>query len=143
MYKRQATSIPEKGSQFFFEIPFKIDKNSKESFAENTPNLLEKSVLIIDDNEREREILSSVLSSFGAKITKAESADRALEVLKLNSNFNLILVDCRMPNKGGFDFVEEIIGYQLFDRIIAILPPGHRRGAVSYTHLTLPTKRIV
>lgn len=67
-------------------------------------NLEHSSVLLIDDNTRSLDMLSSIFHGFGVKEQiKCESALEASEILRRRT-IDLILVDCSMPEMDGYDF---------------------------------------
>lgn len=67
-------------------------------------NLEHSSVLLIDDNPKSLDLLSSIFHGFGVKEQiKCESATEASEILKRRM-VDLILVDCSMPEMDGYDF---------------------------------------
>ncbi|WP_439470335.1 response regulator [Brevundimonas sp.] len=67
-------------------------------------NLEHSSVLLIDDNPKSLDMLSSIFQGFGVKEQiKCESAVEATEILKRRA-VDLILVDCSMPELDGYDF---------------------------------------
>lgn len=68
-------------------------------------NLEDSSVLLIDDNPRSLDMLSSIFHGFGVREQiKCESAVAATEILRRRM-VDLILVDCSMPEMDGYDFV--------------------------------------
>lgn len=54
-------------------------------------------VLLVEDEEEVRNTLVSILERAGYHVTQAASGDKALEVFKSNSNFDLLLTDIVMP----------------------------------------------
>ncbi len=67
-------------------------------------NLQHSSVLLIDDNPKSLDMLSSIFHGFGVKEQiKCESAVAAVEILRRRM-VDLILVDCSMPEMDGYDF---------------------------------------
>jgi len=103
----QVSSNINKGSIFSFDI------NLKTSLLEDKPparsNIVGWQVLVVDDNETNREILASQLESWGVKPILAIDAFDALD--KLNSaplELDLIITDMNMPNKDGLSLVADI-----------------------------------
>ena len=68
-------------------------------------NLEHSSVLLIDDNSKSLDMLSSIFHGFGVKEQiKCESAIAATDILRRRM-VDLVLVDCSMPEMDGYDFV--------------------------------------
>ncbi len=64
-------------------------------------------ILIVDDEEIVRESLASWLEEDGYEVKVAENADRALERLP-EKDWNLAMVDLKMPGMDGIELMEEI-----------------------------------
>ncbi|MEE8575552.1 MAG: sigma-54 dependent transcriptional regulator [Thermodesulfobacteriota bacterium] len=61
-------------------------------------------ILVIDDEESMRHMLSVMLAGEGFKVSSSESATAALKLLK-KEGFDFILCDVRMPEMGGLEFL--------------------------------------
>ena len=64
-------------------------------------------VLIVDDDERMREVLARWLSAAGYETREAEDAEAALALLEAGG-CDVALVDVMMPGKGGLWLVERV-----------------------------------
>ena len=64
-------------------------------------------ILVVDDNEMNRDLLSRHLERQGHIITIAENGCQTLEIIK-NHTFDLILLDVIMPEMDGYELCEEI-----------------------------------
>jgi len=64
-------------------------------------------ILVVDDEESIRYLLSQALSTGGYKCTLAADAAEARKFLK-NQNFELILCDVTMPGESGIDFIQYV-----------------------------------
>lgn len=65
--------------------------------------------LIVDDEQKARNILRHYIESFIPQVTEiqqADSVDAALELLK-NYSPGIVFLDVEMPHKNGFDFLVE------------------------------------
>ncbi len=63
-------------------------------------------VLIVDDEPSIREILSLILEDAGYCVMRAENGVEALEILKADSDYDLLLTDLRMPYMDGVELFE-------------------------------------
>lgn len=59
-------------------------------------------VLLVEDNEINREVGLGLLETFGIKADTAEDGDQAVEAAR-DRLYDLILMDIRMPNKDGYE----------------------------------------
>ena len=66
-----------------------------------------KDILVIDDVEIMREVLTDLLLDNGYIAQNCASASEALELLKSES-FKMIVSDLHMPNMTGIEFCEEL-----------------------------------
>ena len=65
-----------------------------------------ENVLVVEDTDSLRDVLCSVLSNEGYKVTAAATAEEGLNLFREN-DFNVVLTDLKLPNKSGLDFIEE------------------------------------
>lgn len=66
----------------------------------------EKSVLVVDDELLIRDLLYDFFLEKGYKVSVADSGSVALEKLGKQS-FDVLLVDLKMPNMDGIEFIKE------------------------------------
>ena len=114
-------SKPGKGSTFSFTLPF-----SRGTVAEpSTPPqahlaMLSKKVLVVDDNEINRNLLMHLLPQWGLQPACAANGLQALEEFEkskeIGEPFSLVLLDYTMP---GMD------GYEVARRIRLVAKKGH------------------
>lgn len=76
-----------------------------------------KHILIIDDEEEIRELISYNLEKEGFETSTAENGKVGFEKLKEN-NIDLILLDVMMPEMDGIEFCTQLRSNPAFDRII-------------------------
>jgi len=102
-----------KGSVFCFNIPFTtVDESYDELINPNSiepilPNLSYVTVLVADDNEINRLLLTHLLEQQNATVVCATNGQEALD-LASKQTFNLMLLDLRMPFKMGNEALHEI-----------------------------------
>lgn len=64
-------------------------------------------ILIVDDNEMNRDMLCRRLERQGYTVTEADNGVQALELLK-SRKFELVLLDMIMPEMGGYETLQRI-----------------------------------
>lgn len=64
-------------------------------------------ILVVDDNEMNRDMLSRRLKRQGYEVIVAEDGEQALVKIKEQS-FDLVLLDIMMPNISGYDVLERL-----------------------------------
>jgi len=69
--------------------------------------LLAGRVLVVEDNPVNREIATTMLEKIGCVHEIAENGRQALEILG-NSAFDVVLLDCQMPEMDGYETVRHI-----------------------------------
>lgn len=100
-------SMPGQGSIFYFSLWLEISKinnlqiNTTKSNNDNTI-IKEKIILVVDDNEINREVAFELLSLYNFKIDMAASGKEAIEKTK-NNRYDLILMDIYMPELDGVE----------------------------------------
>ena len=66
------------------------------------------SILVVDDDKANLELHARYVESLGTELVLASSGVEALEKLKEEREFVLILMDVRMPGMGGLETAEKI-----------------------------------
>ncbi len=64
-------------------------------------------VLIVEDNSDAREAWTTLISSWGYRVDKAEDGERALQLIE-SSDPQILLLDLRLPKKDGLAVLREI-----------------------------------
>jgi len=104
------------GSDFSFRIPFPIDNNATiQNF--NTTNLTGKRVLIIDDIETNRLVLTEQLKGWELEVDSVKDGIEALTQLKAKieqgSSYDIILLDYLMPGMNGQELATMISNHDV------------------------------
>lgn len=104
-------STVDKGSTFTVNLPFTQVKDSYISAdtatLESLPDLSALNILVADDNEINRLLLSHLLERQHAKVTCVNDGQQAVDRAR-HQQFDLILLDLRMPIKMGTEALLEI-----------------------------------
>ncbi|MBL4743335.1 MAG: response regulator, partial [Cycloclasticus sp.] len=101
------------GSTFSFTLPFTEVKDSYSAIdmpvADDTtlPDLTAKKILVADDNEINRLLLSNLLERQHAEVTCVNDGQQAIDIAE-QQTFDLMLLDLRMPVKMGNEALFEI-----------------------------------
>ena len=102
----------QKGTCFTIEITFRLNKNKPYQLAETTDLSLLKGmhVLLVEDNEINMEIASSMLEAVGIEVVKAYDGIEAIrEYVNHDIDyFGAILMDVMMPRLNGLDAARKI-----------------------------------
>jgi CheY-like chemotaxis protein len=69
------------------------------------------STLIVEDDELTREMLRRLIEGIGCSVTEARNGVEGLERLR-ESTPGVVLLDLMMPEKDGFQFLEELRGQE-------------------------------
>ena len=102
-------SEPGKGSSFFFTIHAEEVSDFIEPNLNSTPTIGSgQEILIVDDNQTNREILRAQCQRWGYTPLLAESAAKAAQTLELHPEIQLIILDYQMPEKDGLTFAREL-----------------------------------
>ncbi|HEX8176875.1 MAG TPA: sigma-54 dependent transcriptional regulator [Pyrinomonadaceae bacterium] len=98
-----------------------------------------KSILVVDDEKSQREILEMILSSEGYDVTTAASGEAALKFAK-EKRYDLVLTDLKMTGMDGIELLQHLLAQD--SSILVILLTAHgsiesakealRRGAYDY-----------
>jgi CheY-like chemotaxis protein len=64
-------------------------------------------VLVVDDQQDSREMLSTLLDQRGARTMQSESAESAFQILQLH-RVNVLIADIAMPNVDGYELMRRL-----------------------------------
>ncbi len=78
------------------------------------------SILVVDDNEMNRDLLTRRLERQGYQVTTAVDGQQALDILS-RKEFNLILLDIMLPIINGYQVLEQMKADQSSSHIPVII----------------------
>lgn len=121
-------SEPEKGSSFYFNVRFEKQSETTEQKNKLHADLQNLRVLIVDDNETNRRVISLQTASWGMKSIEATNGKEALKLLRdsanINSPFDLVILDYVIPEMNVFELARAIKEDSLIANVRIILMPS-------------------
>lgn len=101
-----------KGSKFSFclSLPYGNkyeDYINEQDQTDIQANLIDRVILLVEDNEFNRKIAQDYLETWGAKVISANDGLEAIQQIE-NKSFDLVLMDLQMPNLDGYKATEAI-----------------------------------
>ena len=93
---------------------YKVQENNtslsikREPFHPGTTSLLNKKVLVVDDDMRNIFALSAVLEEEQMQVVTANDGKEAIDILKQNENVDIVLMDVMMPEMDGYEAMHYI-----------------------------------
>ena len=113
------------GLLFAVQILIFMIKGEKKEITPDDFMLKDKSflsgynVLIADDDLTSCMLLENILKMEGAEVVVATNGREAIEIYQAKANFDLVLMDLKMPKIDGFEAIREIIARDEDAKIIA------------------------
>ncbi|MEO5363188.1 MAG: ATP-binding protein, partial [Magnetococcus sp. DMHC-8] len=108
----QVESWPGQGTRFRFDVRLGVSNQGMEKNLLPTADLRGLQVLVVDDNESARNVLSDYLTSFSFKVRKAGDAKEAIiavqEADMAGAPFDLLVTDYMMPEMDGITAVAKM-----------------------------------
>ncbi|THB70629.1 MAG: response regulator [Gammaproteobacteria bacterium] len=126
-------SQPGVGSNFWFTATFK-KQNTMQNIVDLAPaDIRGKKILVVDDNETNRDILHNQLSNWGCIPIEVPDAESALIQLRMaaedNKAFPIALLDYQMPDMDGAQLGQAIKrDPNLNDTTLVMLTSGGQKG---------------
>ena len=128
-----------KGSTFHFTLP-----DTSQSATSNAEKSLKKlpqglRVLVVDDNSTNRKVLEDTMKAWGLKCKVASDPLQTLPLLRgaaeASKPYDLLLLDAQMPERNGFEVVEEVRKHEdLRNLPVIIMTSSSLRGDSERAH---------
>ncbi len=131
------------GSHFHFNLTLKkVQGAGTEILVKGLEDLR---VLVVDDNQTNRDILENWLMSWGVQPVMASSGKEALALLQYHTQagqpFQLLLSDWMMPAMDGGQLIEQIRQHPEYDSLVAVVLSS--AGISVSEHLTAPVTTLL
>ena len=114
----EVESEPGKETVFTLKFNFKINEKNKveKNLSEIKKEIRHKTdlskfkVLLVEDNELNREIAKDILSDYNIRVTEAENGSVAVDILQhsLPGEYNAVIMDIQMPVMDGYTATKKI-----------------------------------
>jgi PAS domain S-box-containing protein len=115
-------SEPGKGSTFHFTILSKATEALRRQIVTDSLTISKgKTILVVDDNDRNRQILQHQLQSWEMNCISAGSGFQALEILKRITTIDAAIVDMQMPEMDGVMLARSIREIGAYKKLPLIL----------------------
>jgi PAS domain S-box-containing protein len=108
-----------RGSTFDVTLPIAHDVSPDEECVGRDNALGSRRVLVIDDDDAVREVLSDILNEQGHEVVSARDGASAIELLR-GKRFDLIFTDLSMPNMDGWDVARRCRELQPRSKIVLV-----------------------
>ncbi len=100
------------GSEFFFYLRLEksqktLQSNKIEEKSTDIPIARETNILVVEDNQVNRLILSKILEKSGVKIDETDSGLTAIELCDLKK-YDAIFMDIEMPGMNGYETTQKL-----------------------------------
>ncbi|MGH1374456.1 MAG: response regulator, partial [Cellvibrionaceae bacterium] len=104
----EASSKPDQGSEFRFTLTLAACEARTRGIPQTSLN--HKRILIVDDNETNREILRVQLQAWGAQVIECGGGEQALDLVKQSNTipFDVAILDMQMPRMDGAELGEKL-----------------------------------
>jgi len=108
-------SRPDEGSCFTVELPFAKGMVMPDYPYRKVEDVMPQTslyglkVLVVDDNDVNRLVLSTFLSKNSVNYDQAKSGTEALELIR-ERDYDVVLLDIQMPDISGIDVAKEVMG---------------------------------
>ncbi len=104
-----ASSTLGRGSKFTLVLPCIPALNHETSSSQESINLQNHKILIVDDNQINLDFMQARLKKWGADVTTSIEPENALTLLsQMPQEFDLLLIDMLMPDIDGFEFAKKL-----------------------------------
>ncbi len=104
------SSEPGKGSTFTFTLTFEVPQHAR--LTRSPTDLRGMHVLVVDDLDISRRILSELLTQWGFKVSEAANGKEALTLLEnsdsASDQVELVLLDWKMPEMDGIEVARRV-----------------------------------
>ena len=96
-----------KGSKFIFTLPYESENKqvvpAKNKTNINIPDLKNKKILIVEDDDFNYHFFTILLKKTKADFIRATDANECIEIFKQDKDIDLVMMDIQLPGMNGFE----------------------------------------
>ncbi|VAX08402.1 Sensory box histidine kinase/response regulator [hydrothermal vent metagenome] len=136
----QVSSVEGEGSCFSLNLI--LEKSQRAQLIMPSVDINTLSILIVDDNETNREVLREQLTHWGARVEEAESGQQALQICtqfiqKNSSLFDIAFLDMQMPEMDGVELSKRLRKNPQFSdmKLVMMTSMSHQGDAKYFAEL--------
>ncbi|MCL2389450.1 MAG: response regulator [Elusimicrobia bacterium] len=96
------------GASFIFNVWLASGRKEKKTLLDREKNWHNVKVLLVDDDKEAGEYLDGVMKKLGLTFSTASNGAQALEMIEKNGNYDIYLIDWRMPGMNGIELTKNI-----------------------------------
>jgi PAS domain S-box-containing protein len=102
------------GSTFFFTLPINAEHGKEDVSVVGLNNPIEEpllkklKILIVDDDEISRLLVSIMVNQFSNNIIETACGEKAIDICRNNPDIDLIFMDIRIPGLNGYETTAQI-----------------------------------
>ncbi|MCD9146724.1 hybrid sensor histidine kinase/response regulator [Pseudophaeobacter flagellatus] len=113
------------GSLFTLTLPLTLEAKQTPEHAQDRPALEHSArILVVEDNDINRELLQKMLQNQGHQVTAAAGGAQAVESCRIQQ-FDLVLMDISMPEVDGIEAIHRIRAGQLAEGVEIVALTAH------------------
>lgn len=122
------------GTTFRFSIPYTYTTNTNKLFLPGTDIksyqslFVNRKFLVAEDNEVNQKVIMHVIKKAGGRVTIANDGLEAIEMLKNDSSYDLIIMDLQMPKMDGHSATIHIRNEMKLDTPIIAMTASALKG---------------
>lgn len=98
-----------KGTTFYFSIPYlpQMEETLVEQVNVNPQAIQQFNLLVVEDDTYNVAYFNELFSSLGVNYHIESTGTDAIEHFKKNQNYDVVLMDIKLPDMSGYDVIEE------------------------------------
>ncbi|NQZ59678.1 MAG: response regulator [Lentisphaeraceae bacterium] len=101
-------SIEGQGAKFSISIPLEVTESKYQPLDKIDSIVFEPAIILVaDDNEINREVLSGYLHKFNLNTIECENGEQVLALLQSEQKIDLVMLDMKMPILSGYEVLEQ------------------------------------